>query len=357
MNINYLKKFLRLSAIAAVVLLQSCDDDPAPIVKPGQDGFFIVNEGTFGKSNTSLSYYDRSKDAVTNNVFDIKGDQTQSMTVFEGKGYIVVQNSSKIEVIDATSFSSVARITKGIQSPRYFIGVSSTKGYVSDWGLDGVGKVKIIDLTTLKVTDSITTGSGTNRFLKVGNRVYVANAGGYGNDNTVVVIDATTDDIIKTIKVGDNPNSLQVDKNGNVWVGSSGATVYTPDYSAIDEAKSTKGSLSKLATDDTEALRLTVDAFTYSSLGQLSINGDGDQLYYNYNGAIYSMNISATELPKTAFINKSYYGFGIDPYNGDLIGGAAPNFSSAGSIDIYTSAGTLKKSYNVGIAPNGYAFK
>jgi hypothetical protein len=80
-------------------------------------------------------------------------------------------------------------------------------------------------------------------------------------------------------------------------------------------------------------------------------------LYYNYNGAVYAISTSATTLPESEFIKKDFYGLAVDPFNDELIGCEAPDFSSAGSIYVYDAAGTLKKSYNVGIAPNGIGFK
>jgi YVTN family beta-propeller protein len=361
MKTSYVLSVLRFLCLITLVIFQSCEKDPDPVVPVGADGFFVVNEGGFGNGNSSLSFYDRKTDQLTNNVFAAKngrplGDQAQSMTVFEGKGYIVVQNSAKIEVIDATDFSSIKTITEEIESPRYFIGITPTKGYVSDWGADGIsGTVKVINLENFTVTKTIQIGQGTNRFIKKDNLVYVANSGGFGKDNTIKVINTTTDAVIKTITVGDNPSALQLDRDGNIWVASGGNLVYNSDWS-INETESTKSSLSKIAAD-AESLRLTFVGLTYNGLGQLGISPEGDQLYYNYDGAVYSIKTSATTLPTVPFLDKSYYSLTVDPFNGNIIGGMAPNFSSAGTIDVYSAAGSLLKSQTVGIAPNGCAFK
>jgi YVTN family beta-propeller protein len=356
------KKLLLFATVSLLLVFQSCEKDPDPVIKVGAAGFFVVNEGGFGNSNTSISFYDRKTDAISNNVFAAKnarqlGDQTQSMTVFEGKGYIVVQNSAKVEVINGDDFSSLATISEGLPSPRYFIGISSTKGYVSDWGADGItGTVKVIDLATFKVVKSIPVGKGTNRMLKVGNLVYVTNAGGYDKDNTVKVIDSSTDAVVTTITVGDNPNSLQRDSEGNIWIASDGAEAYNSDFS-VDESKSTKGSISKVNAANVETMRLTVDKATLDGPKNLDISPSGTTLYYTYEGSVYSMATSTNTLPTTAFKVKNYYGLAVDPFNGNVIGCFAPNFNSAGSIDVYDPIGNLQKTYLVGIGPNGCAFK
>jgi YVTN family beta-propeller protein len=360
MNFNY-RKLLMLLSVFAILFVQSCSDDPEP-VKPGTDGYFIMNEGGYGNGNTSISFYDRATDQMINDVFAVKngrplGDQAQSMTVFEGKGYIIVQGSGKIEVIDADDYSSLATITDNIESPRYFVAISSSKAYVSDWGADGVtGTVKVIDLNNNTVTKTIATGKGANRMLKVGNSVYVTNAGGFDKDNTIKVIDTGTDAVTTTITVGDNPSSIQQDNSGNFWVTSSGAVAYNDDWS-IDEASSTKGSISKISSDNTETLRLELDEVIYGGPGNLSISPDGNTLYYLYNGALYSMSSSATALPSSPLASKGYYGLSVDPFNGNIIVTLAPNFSSAGSIEILDASGNLLDTHTVGIGPNGVAFK
>ena len=361
MNFSYRKLFTLLS-LFTMLFVQSCkDEEPAP-VKPGADGFFIVNEGGFPNENTSISFYDRETDAVTNDVFYAVnetplGIQAQSMEVFEGKGYIMVQGSAKIEVINTDDYTSVATITEGIESPRYFTAISSTKAYVSDWGADGVtGTVKVLDLTTHSVTKTISLGQGANHMLRKGNFVYVTNSGGWGYDNTVKVINTDTDEVTATITVGDNPNSIQQDAAGNIWVATSGAVAYNEDWS-IDEESSTVGSISKISADNTEIFRLDVTGVSYGGPSNLSVSPDGKTLYYTFKDAVYSLSTSATALPTSPIVEKSYYGFAVNPFNGNLLGGVAPNFSSSGSVEVLDEDGNLLDTYTVGIAPNGFAFK
>ena len=360
MKFNYRKLFM-FSLFSLVMMMQACDNSNDPNSgKPGAEGFFIVNEGNFGSGNTSISYYDQATGVVTNEVFTKAngrplGDQAQSMTVFEGRGYIVVQGSGKIEVIDSDEFTSIATITDDIEGPRYFLGISATKAYVSDWGADGLaGTVKVLDLITNTVTKTIATGQGANQMLKKGDKVYVANSGGFGHDNTIKVIDIGTDAVTGSVTVGDNPNSLVTDADGNIWVTSSGRTAYNDDWT-VDEDSSTPGSLSKITSGTTESLHL--DAGALGEMKNLNISPDGTTLYYTYNGNVYRTNTSSATLPTTPFKDKNYYGLAVNPFNGEIIGCAAPNFSSAGTIEVMNESGAVLHTYTVGIAPNGCAFK
>lgn len=361
MTVNYRKLFFLLSFFVCAVL-QACDNnDPEP-ARPGAEGFYIVNEGGFGNGNTSISFYDEATGKVTNDLFAAVngrplGDQTQSMTVFNNKGYIVVQGSSKIEVIDVDDFSSVGTITQGLDNPRYLLGITGEKAYVSDWGPDGMtGSVKVINLKSRSVIKTIETGNGPNRMLLMGSKVYVANSGGYGWDNTIDVIDTDADAVVSSIEVGDNPNSLVSDADGNIWVASSGLMAYTPDWS-IDEENSRPPSISKITGGSSEAMRLNASTISFSTMSNLNISPDGRTLYYIFDSNLYAMTTSAVTLPENAFKAKDYYGIAVNPFSGDIVGCVSPNFGSAGSIEIMDETGAVKSTHTVGIGPSGCAFK
>lgn len=148
---------------------------------------------------------------------------------------------------------------------------------------------------------------------------------------------------------------MQKDNEGNIWVTASGKKVYNEDWS-IDEVNSTKGSISKITSDHKVALTLKMDKMS-SSPDRLEINPSGNVLYYTYDGKVFALPVTATELPTKAFIEASYYGLAVDPFTGNVIGCKAPNFSAAGSIDVYDQLGVFQKNISVGIAPNSVTFK
>ena len=112
---------------------------------------YITNEGNFGTGNGSLSIYDKFSNSVTNNIYSssnggaLLGDVVQSMEYFDGKGYLCVNNSAKIEVIDnnAVHIASIQAT-----SPRYLKQVNQSKAYVSDWGINGI---QVIDLSLIHI--------------------------------------------------------------------------------------------------------------------------------------------------------------------------------------------------------------
>ena len=316
---------------------------------------YITNEGNFGTGNGSLSIYDKTSNSVTNDVFSTVnsaylGDVVQSMEFFDGKGYVCVNGSAKIEVIDenATYIATIA-----MASPRYLKQVNATKAYVTDWGINGV---QVIDLTTNTVTSTIACGAGPEGIAVSNGFAYVCNVGAWGLDSTVTIINTSTDAVETTLTVGDKPNSAVVDANGNVWVLTGGYTEYDANWNVVSE---TPGVLAMINTTTN-----TIDVSYTFTVGNhpedLVINGAGDKLYYSdgsWSKAVYEFGINDSQLAVTPIINKSFYGLGYDPISNEIYGSDAVDFTQQGWVFRYATTGAVVDSFQVGIIPGGFAFR
>ncbi len=357
------KQLLLLSAISITVGLSSCKkDDPEPdtTAPPAStvydNGVFVTNEGPFGSGTGTVSFISRSSSAVYNNIFEAKnsyplGNIVQSMEIFNSKGYIVVNNAGKIEVVDGSSFASNGVIT-GFTYPRFFLGIDNSKAYVSEWGTGGVnGAIKVVDLNTKTITGTLTTGKGAEAMAMVGNKVYVACGGGFDNDSVVAIINSLTNTIDTTIIVGPNPSNLKVDAAGNVWVLCKGK--WDATWSSLEQT----GKLIKL-NGITNAIDLSLTfSSTYSQPTNLTINGAKTTLYYTYNSKVYSHSIASSVLNTTETINRSFYGFAVDPTTDYFYGSDAADFVSNGKVIRYSPAAIAVDSFAVGVIPGNFCFK
>ena len=354
------KQLTKIGMIAlAITTFTSCVkdnliDDGGIVVEGNYDnGYFVTNEGNFGSGNGTISFV--SEDGtVENEVFSSVnafplGDVVQSMNIFGGNAYILVNGSSKIEVASIDSMNSVATI-EGLISPRYIVKVSDSKAYVTDWGINGL---QVVDLTTNTISSTITCGTGPEGIVvsDFSPFAYVCNLGGFGLDNTVSVIDIENDVVVSTLEVGDRPNSVVVDANGDVWVLTGGYTEYDANWNVVSE---TAGNLVKISNNE------IVSTYIFSVGNHpedLVINDEGNTLFYSdgsWSKSVYAFDITDTKLSTTALINKNFYGLGCD--NGYLYGTDAVDFSQNGWSFQYTTNGDLVDSAQVGIIPGGYSF-
>lgn len=358
------RKLFCLGALAFAITISGCKkDDPEPEPTPAgssettyNDGIFITNEGPFGSGTGTLSFYSRGSGLVYDDIFELKngyplGNIVQSMEIYNGKAYIVVNNAGKVEVADGNTFASSGAIT-GFTYPRYFLGINSSKGYVSEWGSGGMaGAVKVVDLATKTVTATISTGKGAEAMVLAGSKVYVACGGGFGNDSVVTVINSSSNGIITNIPVGANPKSMKMDANGKIWVLCAG--MWDATYTTLISP----GRLIRIDTA-TNAVDLNMPfASTSSQPSNLVIDSDKNALYYCYNGAVHTHPISLTALTGVAVINRSFYGLGIDPLTDFFYGSDAGDFVSNGKVIRYNPFGVVVDSVTVGVIPGGFYFK
>lgn len=359
-----IKQLFLLSAFAIAITFTSCKkDDPEPAPAGGStagttydNGVFITNEGPFGSGTGTISFYSRSSGSVSHDIFEGKngfplGNIVQSMEIYNSKAYIVVNNAGKVEVADGSSFATEGTIT-GFTYPRYFLGINSSKGYVSEWGTGGVaGAIKVVDLNTKAITGTITTGKGAEGMVLAGSKVYVACGGGFDNDSVVTVINSNTNSAITNIYVGANPKSMKLDVTGKLWVLCSGQ--WDPTYTFLISP----GKLVRIDTL-TNSVDLSLPfASTTSQPSNLVINNGKTVLYYSYNGAVYPHTYPAVTLSSSSVINRSFYGLGIDPTTDYFYGSDAVDFSSNGKVIRYNASGALLDSITVGVIPGGFYFK
>ena len=147
---------LLLSAMTAVSCKKDNNTEPAAAASTYSNGVFITHEGAFQGNNASVSFYGKGNGKLSNDIFNTVnsrplGDVVQSMTIHNGKGYILVNNSQRVEVVNISDFKSSGVFN--LPSPRYAVGITNDKLYVSDWGATGMeGSIKVINTSSLGVT-------------------------------------------------------------------------------------------------------------------------------------------------------------------------------------------------------------
>lgn len=344
--------------LSGIVFMASCMKEN-PVVKEDSGylhGAFIINEGAFGNSNGSVSYFDTDSAKMINHLFEAVngrplGDVVQSISIAGNKGFIVVNNSQKVEVVDMKTFVSTG-VIDGLEYPRSFLAINEKKGYLTDGNF--IGRVYVIDIESLKITDTIPCGSGPEKMILYQQTVLVANSGGWGNDSTLTVIDPATDRVKSTWVVGMNPIDLQLDKDNQLWVLCKGKVVWNADWTIGEETHSALVVLDPVSglVKRTVSIGSVGDFYWPQRIG---VNKNKDRIYYLEAGGIHSISSNGSSGGQL-LIPGNWYGFGVD-HDTDLIYALhAPSFTTAGWVFRHQSGGVRIDSLEVGIGPSQVVF-
>ena len=318
-------------------------------------GLFITNEGNFQYGNATLSFYNPETKQIENEIFyranAMKlGDVAQSMTIRNGIGWVVVNNSHVIFAIDLNTFKEVGRITN-LTSPRYIHFLSDEKAYVTQiWD----NRIFIINPKRYQVTGYIevpnmTMESGsTEQIVQYGKYVYI-NCWSY--QNRILKIDTETDQIVAELTVGIQPTSLALDCNNKLW------TVTDGGYEGSPYGYETP-SLYRI---DAESFTIEKQfEFTFGDWpSEVQLNGTKDKIYW-LNDDVWEMDVTANNLPAEPFLPYNgtlYYGLTICPNSGDVYIADAIDYVQQGMIYRYSKDKRLIDSFYVGIIPGAFCWK
>ena len=354
MNSNWIA-YLLLS----VTMLSACkkEDEPQieePFFEDYATGAYVVNEGAFQANNASVTHISNAG-TVTNDVYyQVNGvelgDIFQSFATIGDRGFAVLNNSQKIEVVDLKTMENVGTIA-GLDYPRYLVASGNNTAYLSDGSF--AGSLKIINTQTLAVTGSVSVGTGPNQLLARNNEIWVCNEGGFGLDSTISVVSTSSNSVVEVIEVGYRPADIVRDALGNVWVLCAGETYY-------DENWAVSGHSTALLYRINAATREVISSVQVGQLGdhprQLEVSPDGTVLYYE-NGGVYKFDLINGDMPGIQIVSSARSGLSVHPSTGEIWCASLSDYTNPSQVFVYNVNGTLRATHTAGIGANGVAFK
>lgn len=323
------------------------------------NGVFIVCEGNYSYSTSTLSFFDPANSSVENDIFEKTngipmGDVAQSMIVIDSIGYIVINNSQKIIVVNTNTFKQITTIS-GFTSPRYIQLINNEKAYVTDLYSNDI---RIINPKTYKIIGTINVNKTTEQLVKNDNYVFVTN---WSGEHTIQRINCVTDLTDGELEVTRQPNSIVLDKNNKLWVLSDGGFQGDKDKQIPTLTKIDVNSFS------IEKV-LNFPSIEYSP-SRLTINATKDTIYFLSGGwekstvtnnGVYKMSVSENAIPVQPFINqknKLFYALGIDPKSNQIYVSDALDYKQSGVIYHFTANAMPIDTFKAGVIPAYFCFK
>lgn len=363
-----------------IIGLCSCRQD-VPVFHPEEEqkgqaqhttiaAFYLLNEGNMGSNKATLDYYDYTTATYRRNIYAESnpnvpkelGDVGNDLQVYGTRLYAVINCSNKVEVLDARTCKRIGQID--IPNCRY-IRFKDQYAYVTSYAgpveikpdYEQIGYVAKIDTATLQEVARCLVGYQPDELCIVGNRMYVANSGGYRVPNyetELSVIDLTTFTEVKRIPVGVNLHRVRADRHGQLWVTTRGDYYDIPSrLYCIDLASETVIDSIEVAVSNLDivgdSLYLLATEWSYIDMEDIVTYG--------------IVNVASRELVSRNFITdgteqqiKKPYGLGVNPVTGDIYVTDAKNYVTPGTLYAFTSAGILQWSVQTGDIPAHLVF-
>lgn len=337
------------------------------------DGFYLLNEGNMGNNKSTLDYFDYKEGTYYKNIYAERnpnvvkelGDVGNDLLIYGSKMYAVINCSHKVEVMNAADAVRVAKID--IPNCRYAVGdkgyvyVSSYVGPVQVDPTAPKGAVFKVDTLSMQVVGSVEVGYQPEEMTIVGNRLYVANSGGYrvpDYDNTISVIDLDEFSLCDVIVLDKTANfhRLDHDAHGRLWLSSRGNYYgdFNSDLFVIDPKgkqiiKDMDMAVSDMWVDDNTAYVISTE-WSY-------VTGQNTVSYAKIDMETMSVKDRSLIKDGTEKKIKVPYGIAVNPITKDFYVTDAKSYVVSGTVYCFDSDGMLKWSKTAGQIPAHFAFK
>lgn len=345
----------------------SCDDDNND--NGESDGeetdsrvAYILYEGMGGYNNSGIARFSPSgaSDFVgnffyTQNQFGL-GDTAMSFDEENGNLYCVVSGSKNVVRMDRNCVEQVRHSFDASEgAPRYLV-VEDGYVYVTQYG----GKVSKLDATTLEEVASFKGGDNLEGIAEHNGKLYVANAykydGGYVYHTEVLVIDAASMQLDRSLEVTINPEILKEIDDKIFLISRGDYGMVQPTLQVInpsDNSVSVIGNASKITEGKNDRLYVLYSNTTYDE----NWNATTVNTYFTYN-------MQTGQVENTSFLKNApaelgsgnVYLLEMDEETEEIYVGLT-DYVTNGTIYRFDGEGNLMETFDAGgINPNSVLF-
>ncbi len=378
---------LILLAVSVCVAVQSCRNDdpvipftPTPVQDPAiptpdQDGyllhgFYLLNQGNMGMNKSTLDYLDYATGVYNLNIYASAnpnvpmelGDVGNDLAIYGSKMWAVINCSNKVEVMRASDAVRLGQVE--IANCRY---ITFHKGYAYVTSYAGPveinpdykqrGYVAKIDTATLQIVARCDVGFQPDGIAISGNKIYVANSGGYmapNYDHTMSVISLDSFTVTETIGVVPNLHNILVDKRGDLWISTRG------DYY---DNKSKLYCYSPGAHAVIDSIDVPVSAMTQCGDSLYIVSTEWNYVTMSNNVTNAIINTAIRQKVSDSFITdgtqskiKVPYGVAVNPVTKEIYVTDAGNYVNPGWLYCFTPEGVMRWRVRTGDIPSKIAF-
>lgn len=358
---NSIKKIMLAVLFLSTVIISCSDDDgPKQPLVEYDNVAYIVDYGVYGKGDGEISTYHIDEGTMTQEGYKSANgvalaSNIQSMAIYNDVAYLMSNAGDKIDILDATTLKALVNpVGDDIIKPRYFAATGdnayiSCWGEVNDWNVMANSYIAKMDLHSRTVT-KIPVPGGAEGVIIANNKLYV----GSTVSKKITVIDLSNNNR-SFIAVSGVPQQFVADDRGNIWVStvSKFSTPVPSDMVGLE-----------VINPKTDKVIETVNFPGIGGDGWIDISSDKKTIYAMGAEAwpgtattIYTVDVVSKVLNSSALITgENYYGFNVNPENGDIYVLISPDPTNNGKLEIYASNGAKLSEETTGPGPNHVVF-
>ena len=173
---------------------------------------FTLCEGNFGSANSSLWSSSLNGGGMHDIVhwdesFNPLGDVGQSMSIYQEKLYIIMNNSHTIEVMSlAGGIYYESTLDLPSSSPRY-ITFNGEKGYISSWNLNAI---LILNLNNMEIIDTVEIDGKPEKMIYFEDHLYISvpNKSDWSTNDKVLKMRLSDNIIVENFTVEPGPSMI-----------------------------------------------------------------------------------------------------------------------------------------------------
>lgn len=339
----------------------SCDDDDdddnwnnnAAVTLP-EDRIFILNEGSWGMNNATLTFYNARTGETVPDIYYAQngtnlGDTGQDLITYDGDLYVVMNGSSYIVRLSGAGVE-LARyaFTEEQGQPRYAV-AEDGKVYVTLYS----GNVARLDAKTLAFEKMVAVGNNPEQIVEEDGKLYCVNSG-WGYDNRLSIIDLKRFETAEHMEVFSNPQRI-IECDDQLFIQGYGAAYPDPyTYPVVKFDPATK-SLTEIGQGTHMA------AYGHTLYVAYCATAD----WVNYTTTYYTYDTRTGKVNNASFLKDApaevttgnIYMLEVNPENGDIYVGVTHYTAGNGDIYRFKADGTYVGSFESGgQSPNGMVF-
>jgi hypothetical protein len=325
-------------------LLSSCrkEEESSPSAFPEMESgnmVLVCSEGNFRWGNAEAGLLNLRSGKSEWRAFQAKnkrplGDVLQSAAFWNGKLWLVVNNSGRLEAVNPSDFRAEESIS-GFTSPRFLLPVSAEKAYVSDLYANALW---ILKKGNSQPSGSIPMPGWTEEMLFSSGKAWVL----CRSKPWVLGINPQTDRVEDTLMLPGNGTSMAKGPEGKIWVGfenqaggAPGIMLLHPDSASADFILNTAQDL--------------------PAPDRLSSTGSGDTLFFLSSG-LCRLSTGNRSLFRYELPTANWYGLGLDPVRRELWLSDVKDYQQSSRILRMDLQGNNIQEYQGGIISSRFYF-